>query len=610
MKPQYLTGLVFGASLVGSVGGLAHATPVIATFEVHDDMHAGALWRNDRPNNNNQRGAGIEHQSITVLKTGQVIVVGTASYTDVVPLKPNAGLSSLEAGLVIPTDGDPGVQATGNRVEGLCTSYNIDGTMGLVKNNVAYFTKNNSPDWQNMHKPHVQAINGGTAALVLYGYDPNGNRTRVWGMVLGANCEILSPQVQLFASNNDDYGGLYDAANTVYSDAAGITRVCGGFIGNGNGTDDGHAFCVSAQATGGTGPASYTIKPEFEISTEPQEERTRGTTQTTPFPDMMLSCWSKGNDRPTDSVRCGLVNTAAGVPNDQRLVWRQYVMERQGNIHYTTPSVAAVLDANGAPTDKYIVTYVKVDTTNRNGRSKGMTSIQTVPMQITMTGFKLLDTPKEGLFGITDGAHPGMTTGYYGADKRPVAFLFAGSITDGGTSTAKIIGLTPDGKVEPVRALNWASSSSGGKTSQWYGHNPNTPQGRSYPVTSMVIDNPGYGKSAGYQPDVKSFLLVANAHHKDHSAGCATPPDPNKGTTNGVCGGKNAFSLVLVPLAADATTAPTDPNDPTPGGGSATTNGDDPGTTLGGCSTTHGAGAGSLMLLGFAALLIRRRRAN
>jgi len=55
MTPRKLTGLVFGVSLLG---GVASAEPFIATFEAHNDMHAGALWRNDRPNNNNQSFIG------------------------------------------------------------------------------------------------------------------------------------------------------------------------------------------------------------------------------------------------------------------------------------------------------------------------------------------------------------------------------------------------------------------------------------------------------------------------------------------------------------------------------------------------------------------------
>jgi len=604
MNPRFLASVVTGLSLLTVT---ASAEPTIATFEAHNDMHAGALWKNDRPNNNNQRGVGAEHQSVTMLSGGRVIVVASGSYTDVTPMIPGAGLSSTEAGVLAPKDGDPGVQAQGNRVEGLCTAYQLDATKGLVKTNMAYFTDNKSPDWQNMHKAHVQPINGGAAALVLYGHDPNGNRTRVYGKVLGPNCEILSAQTQLFAATNDDYGGLGDANKTTYADANGITRTCGAFIGNGNGDDDGWAFCVSSKATGQPGPAAYTIAPEFKVVTETQEERTRPTTQTTPFPDMMLACWSKGNDQPTDSVRCGMVNTAPGVADADRVVWRQYVMQRQGNIHYTTPSVAAILGPDGNPTDTYIVSYVKVDTTNRNGRAKGRTEIQTVPIKITTSGFTALDKPTAGMFGIADGAHPGMTTGFYGADKRPVAFMFAGAITDGGGATAKVIGVTPDGKLEPVRALNWAAASSGGYTSQWYGHNPNTPQGRSYPPTSLVVDNLGYGVPGGYQPDVKSFLLVTNIYHNDHTAGCVA--DPNKGTNNGTCGGKNALGLVLVPIAADATAPPTDPNDPTPT--DPTQSGSsDPGTTLGGCSTTGGAGGGTLLALGFAVVIIRRRRGN
>ena len=158
MTPRTLTGLVLGATLAG---GAASAAPFIGQFEAHNDMHGGALWRNDRPNNNNQRGAGNEHLAITQLTGGYVLVVGTASYTDVTPLIPGAGLSSLDAGLRPPGDGDPGTQAQGTRVEGLCVSYKLDATKGLVMNNMAYFTDNDSPDWQNMHRPDVVAVDGG-----------------------------------------------------------------------------------------------------------------------------------------------------------------------------------------------------------------------------------------------------------------------------------------------------------------------------------------------------------------------------------------------------------------------------------------------------------------
>src|SRR4051794_5361012 len=272
MTPRPIARLVVGASLVG---GVAAADPFIATFEIHDDMHAGALWRNDRPNNNNQRGGGGEHQSTVLLAGGRILVVATASYTNVTPMIAGAGLSSLEAGVLAAKDGDPGVQAQGNRVEGLCAAYQLDSAQGLVKMNMAYFTKNDSPDWQNMHKPHIQAIDGGAAALVQYGYDPDGTNTSLYGMVLGPNCEVLSKQTKLFANTNDNLGGPFESYNNTYADAAGVTLVCGGLIGNGNGTDDVWAHCTTSTKTTGTGASTYTLKPEFKIVLDNKEERSR-----------------------------------------------------------------------------------------------------------------------------------------------------------------------------------------------------------------------------------------------------------------------------------------------------------------------------------------------
>jgi len=603
MTPRLLTGL----ALATLASGAAQAAPAfIGQFEAHDDMHAGALWRNDRPNNNNQRGAGAEHCSMAKLAGNTLLVTCTASYTNVTPLIAGAGLSSQDAGVLPPADGDPGTQAQGNRVEGLCLSYKQDATMGLVMNNMAYFTNNDSNDWQNSHKQQVVAIDGGKAAMVLYGYD-DGNQTDLYAKVLGPNCELLSKQTKLFEGGNDNYGGV-KTVTAPFVDAGGVSRVCGGFIGNGNGTDDGHAFCATATNAGGTGTGSYTLAPNFEITVEPNEERTRPEWVATTIPNMMVGCWAAGNAQPPNrGLRCGMVNIAEGVNNNERLVWRQYVMERQDNLYYTTPSIAAVRDASGALTDRLIVNYVMVNTNNRNGRTKGRTNIQTQLVQISGTGFTKLGDVSQNLFGITDGAHPGLVEGVYGVEKRSVAFMFAGSITDGGTATAKIIGVTGDDKLEPIRALNWASASSGGYTSQWYGHNPNTPQGRSYAPQGVVLDNLGYGTVGGYQPTVKAFLAIVNNYHKDHLGQCT--PDPDKGTNNGTCGGKNALGVTLVPVAADPDAQPTDPNDPNnPNPDDPTGGGDDGGSgTLGGCSAGGSAGMGMLLLVGLAAFRRRRR---
>lgn len=617
MNPRLISGLVLGASLLA--GGVATSAPFIATFEGHNDMYGGALWRNDRPNNNDQRGAGMEHQSIARVGD-QLLVFGTASYTNITPLIPGKGLSSAEAGILPPADAGAdgiGSQARGTRIQGLCTSFRIDPIMGLVKTNQSYFTNNDSDDWQNAHKTAASAIDGGKAAVVTYGFDPPNdgqNRTYLYAKVIGPDCAILSPQELQFKDNNDDYGG---SENLVTSDAAGVTRVCGSFIGNGNGSDDGHSFCSTATNTGGTGANTYSVKPNYEIIVEQEEERTRQQISLTNIPNHMLSCWAEGNDQPTYNIRCGLINTAPGVANEQRLVWRQRVAVRSGNIQYGTPALAPILDAAGAPTDKFMLSYVQVDTTNRNGRYKGRTKIFSLPISVSATGLTKLDEPKTGLFGLTDGAHPGMTVGLYGVDKRPVAFLWSATVTDGGPGQVKIVGLNAEGKLEPVRALNFASGAAGGHTSLWYGNNPNTPQGRSYPVESLMLDNPGYGVAGGFQPDVKTFLVAANVHPLAHAGpynNCEVMPSAEKGSNNGRCGGKNAFSVALIPVAADpASTGNGDPNnpdnpnptDPTDPDGSIN---DNPGQTLSGCSTTGAGDFGALLFLGLGIAIIRRRR--
>ncbi|HEY5934971.1 MAG TPA: hypothetical protein VIU61_10060, partial [Kofleriaceae bacterium] len=422
-------------------------------------MYGGALWRNDRPNNNDQRGAGMEHQKVVRIGD-QILVVGTASYTDITPLIPGKGLSSAEAGILPPADAGAdgiGSQARGTRIQGLCTSFRLDPIMGLVKTNQSYFTNNDSDDWQNAHKMAAVAIDGGTAALINYGFDPPNdgqNRTQLYAKVLGPDCAILSPQELQFKDNNDDYGG---AENLLMTDAAGVSRVCGNFIGNGNGSDDGHSFCSTAtKNAGGTGANTYSVKPNYEIVIEPEEERTRSNISATPIANHMLACWAEGNSQPTYNIRCGLINTAAGVPNEQRLVWRQRVAVRDGNIQYGTPALAPILDATGKPTDKFMLSYVQVNTANRDGRYKGRTKIFSLPIQVATTGLTKLDEPRTDLFGLTDGAHPGSTVGLYGVDKRPVAFLWSAALTDGGPGQVRIVGLDAEGKLAPVRALNWA----------------------------------------------------------------------------------------------------------------------------------------------------------
>lgn len=614
MKKLSVTGVLLGASLLA---GVATAGPTISQFPLHNEFNSGALWPNDQPRNNQFRGAGMEHQAMVQLADGTVLVVGTGSYTDIVPTK--GGLSSADAKVMKPTDAgtdplgrgaQPGTDANNYRVQGLCFSVKPDATQGLVVNNSAYFTKNDGEHWKNANKMAIREIDGGKAALVVYGFNPKGeNNTVLYGTVIGPDCTVMSAQARLFAGNNDNYGGAELCPAGTAASANGTDNIIGTLIGNGNGTDNAHAYSIKVKATGQAGAAAYQVTPNWIIDTDQQEERSRQKCAASPFANTAVLSITNGNTQPTNNNIISLINTADGVPAAQRIVWRKTVSQRAGNIRYTTSDIVPILDAAGKPTTKYIYQSVKVDITGRQGRAKGKTSIQLVPVEISMAEAKLGEV-KETPFELqSDFSHPGLSAGTYGPDKRPVAFVMSGTVTDSAAPTAtQIIGMNAAGGVEPVRALYWGASSSA-YTSLRYGQNPQTPQGRAYSPPVLMIKNPGAGVAGGFKPEVKEFALVASVHHNEKIANCTT--DAAKGTNNGTCGGKSAASLVLIPTLADAGATqggngnnPNDssPVDPTGGSG-------DSDSSIGGCSTSGGStGLATLALLGLVA--IRRRRSS
>ncbi len=552
MNAKLFAGLFLGMSLVGGVAvadtASAPSAPFIQEIHFHSDMFAGALWQNNNPQNQDQRGAGCEHASITYLSTAQrIMLTCTGSYTDITPLQTTgfasanavAPWSSLGAGVLNPRDADAngiGVRAQGQRVQALCASYKYDSVNGLVLVNSGYFTNNNSNDWRNGHKPTIIPINNGAAGLALYGYaPPDTNNTATYSMVLGPSCEMLSTQTLQVAKTNDNVGGLY-VGHHIEEVSAGVTNAVFGMIGNGNGLDNGWIAKVKATLqTDGT----YTVTKTFDQTVVQNEERSRGTIVDAPDPNHIVVIYAEGNAQPPDDgVRMSYVNVSDTAPpgtnpeqgDGGRIEWRQYLMQRQGNIYYTTPSMVLIHDPQThAPTNNAFVSWVMVDTSNRNGREKGRTQIQSVPISFSTTGVTMMmDQPKSGLFGLTDGSHPGMVEATYGVTNQPVAFLFSASITDGGTATTKIIGMDASNHLSPIRALNWSTTASGGFSSQWYGQNPNTAQGRTYPNEGIVFANPGYHVTGGFQSSVASFLVTAHAHHLSHAGECG-PKRPEPG---------------------------------------------------------------------------------
>ncbi|HVV82154.1 MAG TPA: MYXO-CTERM sorting domain-containing protein [Kofleriaceae bacterium] len=551
----------------------ALAGPTVKSFQIHNGMNAGLLWNNG-PRNFDQRGAGLENLSSHYLPSAEggprVVSIGTGSYTDI-PDSP------------IPQ---------GTRLQALCTSWKVDETAGLVKDTTRYITANHGNEYQNAMIPGATPIMNGQYLFVTYGYDRNGN-TETYGKVIGPNCEELSDQTLIIAKNNDDVAGNADLTHTLLTDGPEEARLGDCVIGNGNGGDNMYCYGVTVTKVG----SQFTIKKDFDFVGEAEEERSRSYTAPVPeMPGYMFECAAVGDNQPPDrGLRCGLMNMNPGVANNQRIVWRKYLAERDGNTYYTVPNLAAVKGSDGRTA--FVVTYVKVVTNGRNNR--GQTQFMQQLVRPSETGLEILTPPSTDLVPVGDKSHPTMCHGSWGEDDTPAAFVVTGTITDGGSGALSILRANPDvGEMHNAgghgNAITFSSSTGSGHISQMYGNNPNTPQGRNHQYCEM-LPNPGYQKANGFQPDVKAFLMLSNTgHHAGED--------------------KSFGEVVLVPAVVPAAANPVDPEptnpdpDPVP---TPTPDPDPSGTSMGGCSTGGaggGAGGALILALGAAVAGIRRRR--
>lgn len=558
----------------------------IAFARIHDGDNAGL----GRPNqNNNQTGSGNEHTSLALLPNApggpRIVFCGTASYTDI--------------------PGSP----VNHRIQALCGAYQLDPMTGLKDANpsttnmmepewLQYITNNDGDEYQNAHKLKVVPVLGGTAFMACYGYDPN-NNTALYCQVRSATGEQLAPQTLILANNNDNLGGALDKF-AVTGDSSEATTIVGGVIGNGNNDDDSWAcgIRVSKNPEGG-----YSVRRTWAQQVILAEERSRAAIVPTNMPDRVLYCGTSGNNQPPNKgIMCALLNTAEGnVPN--RVVWKKYVVEREGDLYKTTGDVVPTYDAAGNLTNKYIVSYVQVDVSQRNGREKGMTKIYQVPVEISDTTLTMLATPTDKAVDFGDQAHPILAGGNYGegSSAGPATFLIQGSLVDSpaGPGTISVMRYNPaTNELQKETSITLPVPTGMGMISQRYGNNPNTPQGRNH-QTLISIQNPGFGVVGGFMPEVKELIVMPNT-------GPTRRPDNTLSE-------KAGFQLVLIPsvTASAQTGTPPAPPAPPPAPEPEPENPDDPpGGASGGCSTSGSPAAGMLFALGAAVAILRRRRRN
>jgi hypothetical protein len=589
MTPKIGIALFAAGSLLALDTGIAQADVRNSTvFQIADGENCGRTNRDndgrDRAGDNYQ--ACAEHATLAQLNDGRDIVMFRLASKDVL-------------------DGEEVYR----RAQLACSSITLT-PQGPQLNVDKYVTRNNGNQYRQAHASVAVPIDGGQAVAVFYNNRPNENTER-YAQVFDKDCNSLSAQTRVMQKNNDDVcASAENGSHIPWMDTDGVTRVAATCGGNGNGRDDGWAYetMFSRQPDG-----TYQIQKMWDVSIEPREERTRGTGMVIPEENLFAVCMSAGNAQPTDrGVRCYGVdldpNGEQGANADSRLLWRQYVAQREGEIYQTQIKIVPSLTVANEATATW-QTLIR-----RRRRGKGSTYLQTARVAFSRDGMDIMALPVQGAFPGGDATHRTMVATPWGKDgqEKDAIMLISTSVNGSPNAMANAQILSWNGETKTFyreRQVGLNSAIDNAWISNIYGNNPNT-QGRNH-IQAVVMSNPYYGVAGGFRSDVKTFVATA-----------ATPRLMREGTD--IAQDKLAFQLVLTPavLAPDVVEDPVEeePIEPTPDGEDDVGDGTPPGDngpnsgSVGGvgCSATSSTGFGTFALLGLALMVVfgTRRRYN
>lgn len=609
MTPKLTNLAITGAALAmlvpAALSTPAHAasshTDVVTTL-LRDGNNAGRVRRGDdgRDRPGDQYYPGSEHTTMRQLATpegapnGEILIFAMATYE---------------------IDG----QLPNHRMQLLCSSVSIDPTAGPTLNAMKYVTNNDGNRYRNANHPESVLIDGGKAVAVYYNYAP-GNRARRYVQVFGPGCTQLAPQTEVMAKNDDDCSETHGNHSIVITEQTDTyTRLISADGCNGNGRDD---AWVNGVRIDNNGDGTYSVKKEFDVDIESQEERHRGTIFIPAgSQNLAVECGTAGNNQPPRrGIRCYGIDTSPdgeqGENANSRLIWRQYIErygdeDAQGNfIHPTQVRFAPMLDAEGKATDAVLATWQRIE--GRRRRGKGSAKAMIAALKFSRDGMEMMSAPAEGIFPASDATHASMCSTMWGTtgSASSKAFLISSSVNGSTASFARAAVVNWDGtKAELDSTVGLRAAIDNAWLPNIYGNNPNT-QGRNF-ISCTNIANPGYGVAGGFMSDVKSFVgIPANTRRMDSARGI--PED------------KLALELVLVPAIIDAAPEPSNPDDGTnpdnggnpddgtnPDDGSNPDNGNagNSGNLGAGCNVPgSGSGAGTLALIGLFALVAFRRR--
>ncbi len=528
--------------------------------------------------------------------------------------------------------------------------HNADGTVGATVTGAAKFiTSNTGQDYRNANLPDMYPINGGQDMLVTFNYRPQGtNQTNRYAIVVDNACNLIpvqnsagtvQKQVVIMQKNNDDcdMSQAGERAGTVVSDVAGSAHIVYWAGCNGNGQDDG--WVNDIQVTSVNSGAAFKIAKNFDLSVEPQEERSRGRCDISASdPNTAVCSWTAGNNQPQrEGTWVGAIDITPSGPKganaQSRLLWKKKIQDQTIYEGVRTYSVRAnssriqSVDASGnlVKTDQILVQTSLLRGNNTNNRKGGrylamFLGVATATKAGLTWDIPLTDITNQ-MLGI-DATH--LTEAFAlvqdGAKMVPAMTFAQGSQNGSGAAPAdlKILGVDLTAK----KFVDYGAQKLGGYYdrhlySNYLGGNPGN-QGRNF-SGAQFVKNPfataaadpqflmlhaltGKDPSDVTKPEIKgsSYLSIMPMVQPQ-----AAPPPPPAGMPNTTNVGQNASGggQNAQPQAGDPTPANMVPSAGTPG---------TPGSFSSGCSMVAGGATGAsglfFLFVGLGLVTLARRR--
>ena len=454
MTSKFVPFLVAGTMLMAIEAAPAYADLHDQTVNVliRNGENAGLVKRGndgrDRPAD--QYYPGAEQIQITQLATGEILMFGMGTY---------------ELNGALPN----------NRMQLFCASVAMDPTAGPTLQSMQYITNNNGNRYRNANYPRAMSIFNGEAAYIEYNYAPD-NRARRYGMVVGAGCQVMEGQTQVQAKNNDDCaGGQGGEDSVIFKQTATETRIYSSDLCNGNGRDDKWTRDTRITRNGN----QYNIQKISDFNDERNEERTRGIFIATADPNLFVTCWTAGNTQPSNrGVRCAGYNTNTDLDVEDRLLWRQYLARREGEVYQTQIRLSPVLDSAGNPTNIAISEHEQL--VKRRRREKGQATRMITTLQFSPAGMDVLTIPAPGYARAQDVTHGITCSTLWGreGETKSVQFHVSGSINGNPISqaSAQIMAFDPaTSQVTEGRTFSLGTNQDVGWLSNIYGNKPEHP---------------------------------------------------------------------------------------------------------------------------------------